>query len=84
MMSGRQPWVSAQKGHNILSDPWIAVKFLQGFLEAIFCGIYMEWLLGYEDVWSVELQYRLKMAITFDPTVARAQIFTEVWRGCFP
>jgi hypothetical protein len=29
----------------------------------------MEWLLGDEDVWSVELAYRLKKAITFDPTV---------------
>jgi len=29
----------------------------------------MEWLLGDEDVWSVELQYRVKRAITFDPTV---------------
>jgi hypothetical protein len=29
----------------------------------------MEWLLGDEDVWSVELKYRLKKAITFDPTI---------------
>jgi hypothetical protein len=29
----------------------------------------MEWLLGDEDVWSVELEYRLKRAITFGPVV---------------
>jgi hypothetical protein len=44
----------------------------------------MEWLLGDEDVWSDDLQYRLKRAITFDSTVARSQIFTGVSGGCFP
>ena len=34
--SGRHPWVSAQKSHNILSDRWIALKFFQGFPEAVF------------------------------------------------
>jgi hypothetical protein len=29
----------------------------------------MECLLGDEDVWSVEHEYRLKRAINFDPTV---------------
>jgi hypothetical protein len=29
----------------------------------------MEWLLRDDDVWSVELEYRLKRSITFDPTV---------------
>jgi len=29
----------------------------------------MEWLVGYEDVCLVELEYRLKRAITFDLTV---------------
>jgi hypothetical protein len=70
-MSGRQPSVSAPKGHNNLSDHWIAHNFLQGFPEAVFCGVDMEWLLGYEDVCSVKLQYQLKRAITFNPTVAR-------------
>jgi hypothetical protein len=44
-MSGRQPSVSVQKGHNILSDRWIALKFLQGFREAFFIGVDIEWLL---------------------------------------
>jgi hypothetical protein len=29
----------------------------------------MEWLVGDEDVWLVELEYRLKRAKTFDLTV---------------
>ena len=45
------------------------LKFLQGFPEAVFTGLDMEWLLGDEDVWSVELEYRLKRAITFALTV---------------
>jgi len=40
----------------------------------------MEWRLGDEDVWSVELEYRLKKAITFDPTVGSHSKFS---RGCF-
>jgi hypothetical protein len=45
------------------------LKFLHGFPEVVFRGVDMEWLLGDEDVWSVGLQYRVKRAITFDPTV---------------
>jgi hypothetical protein len=35
----------------------------------------MEWLLGDEDVWLVELEYWLKRAITFDPTVGSRSNF---------
>jgi len=38
------------------------LKFLRGFLEDVFLGLAMEWLLGDEDVWSVELEYRVKKA----------------------
>ena len=51
------------------------LKILQGFPEAVFIGGAMEWLLDDEDVWSIELEYQLKRAKTFDPT--------EVSRGCF-
>jgi hypothetical protein len=54
-MSGRQPWVSTQKGHNFWSDRLIALKFLHGFPETVFRGLDMEWLLGDKDVWSVGL-----------------------------
>jgi hypothetical protein len=42
----------------------------------------MEWLFGDKDVWSVELEYRLKRAITFDPTVGSRTNFYRVSRGC--
>jgi hypothetical protein len=35
-MSGLQPWVSAQKGHNISSDRLITLKILLRFRVAIF------------------------------------------------
>ena len=41
----------------------------QNFPEVVILGAAMEWLLGDEDVWSVELEYRLKRATNFDPTV---------------
>jgi hypothetical protein len=51
------------------------LKFVQGFLEAIFRGVYTECLLGDEDVWSTEQEYRLKRAITFGPTVGSCSNF---------
>jgi len=44
-------------------------------------GVAMEWPLGDEDVLSPVLEYRLKRAITFDPTVGSRSKFS---RGCFP
>ena len=41
-------------------------------------GVAMEWLLSDEYVWLVELEYYLKMAITFDPTVGSR---SNVYRG---
>jgi len=38
----------------------------------------MEWLLGDEDVWSVELEYRVRRAITFDPSVGSRLIFYRI------
>ena len=43
----------------------------------------MKWLLGEEDVWSGELEYRLKRAITFDPTVgSRSNFFLIKCKYC--
>jgi len=53
----------------------------QTFTEAVFLRVAMEWLLGAEDVWSVELEYRLKRVIPFDQTVGSRSNF---YRGCFP
>jgi len=35
----------------------------------------MEWLPGDQDVWLVELEYLVKKAITFDPTVVSRSNF---------
>jgi len=51
------------------------------FTDVVFLMVTVEWLLGDEDVWSVELEYRLKRAIPFDPTVGSRSNF---YRGCFP
>jgi hypothetical protein len=44
--------VTAQKGHNFWSNRWIALKFLQVFLEAVFFGVAMESILGDGEVLS--------------------------------
>ena len=51
-----------------------------GVSRGFFLGVAMEWLLGDEYVWSVKLDYRLKRAIAFDPTVGSRSKFS---RGCF-
>jgi len=53
----------------------------QNFPEAVLFGVAMEWLLGDEDVWSPVLEYRLKRAISFDPTVGSCSKF---FKCCFP
>jgi len=63
--------------------PYLLIRPLdcaQTFIEAVFLWVAMDWLLGDDDVWSVELQYRLKRAIPFEPTVGSRSNF---YRGCF-
>jgi hypothetical protein len=43
----------------------------------------MEWLLGDEDVWSVELEYRLKKAIPFDMTFGSRSNFYSGFQRLF-
>jgi hypothetical protein len=59
------------------------LKILQGFPEAVFIGVAMEWLLGDEDVLSGEHEYPLKRAITFDPTVGSRSIFFMCFQRLF-
>jgi hypothetical protein len=53
------------------------------FREAVFIGVAMEWVLGDKDVWSLELEYRLKRAITFDPTVGSRSNFYRGFQRLF-
>jgi hypothetical protein len=53
----------------------------QIFPQPFLLGVDMEWLLDDENVWSVELEYRLKRAIAFDPTVgSRSKFYRGFWR----
>ena len=47
----------------------MAFKLLHEFSEAVFVMVALESLLGEEEVWYARLEYRLKRAINFDPTV---------------
>jgi hypothetical protein len=47
----------------------------QTFTEVVFLGVAMEWLLGDEDIWLLVVEYQLKRAITFDPTVGSRSNF---------
>jgi len=58
--------------------PLDCAQIFQVFLEAIFLGAAMEWLLGDKDVWSVEHECRVRRAITFDRTIGSR---SNVYRG---
>jgi len=45
-------WIKAQGGRNFWSDPWIALKFLHEFPEAVLLVVPMESLLVEKEVWS--------------------------------
>jgi hypothetical protein len=46
--------------------------------EDVFLGVAMESLLGDEEVWSANVEYQLKKAITFDSTVGS---LSNIYRG---
>jgi len=52
-VSSLQTRVPIRKGHTFLYDRWIALKFLQEFLEAVFLGLNVESLLGESEVSSL-------------------------------
>jgi len=66
------------KGPNLLIRP---LDRPQTFTDVVFLMVAVEWVLGDEDVLSVKLEYRLKRAIPFDPTVGSQSNF---YKGCFP
>jgi len=48
----RQIGITAEKGHNLWSDSWIALKYLQLFSKPVFRVLPMESLLDDEEVLS--------------------------------
>jgi hypothetical protein len=77
-MSGLSNLSIGLKGTYLLIRP---LDRAQTCTKVVLLRVAMEWLLGHEDMWSVELAYRLKRAIPFDPTVGSR---TNFYRGCFP
>jgi hypothetical protein len=59
-VSSLETRVLVRKGHNFLSDRWIALKFLQDFPEAIFLVVDVESLLDESDVSSLETRVQLR------------------------
>jgi hypothetical protein len=54
----------------------------QTFPQVVFLRVAMEWPLDDEDVLSPILEYRLKRAITFDPTVGSRLKFSRGYFTC--
>jgi hypothetical protein len=65
-MCGRWNLSIGSKGPYLLMRP---LDRAQTFIEVVLLWVAMGWILGDEDVWSVELEYRLKRAIPFDLSV---------------
>ena len=65
------------KGPYLLIRPLDRAK---KFTYVVFLMVVVEWVLGDEDIWFVELEYRLKRAIPFNPTVGSLSNF---YLGCF-
>jgi hypothetical protein len=51
------------------------------FTDVVFLMVAMAWLLDDEDIWCVELEYRLKRAIPFHPIIGSRSNF---YISCFP
>ena len=77
-MCGRSNLITWSKESYLLILPFDRAPT---FTEVVFLRVAMEWLLGDEHVWSVELECRLKRAIPFDPNVGSLSNF---YRCCFP
>jgi hypothetical protein len=71
------------KGHNCLSNRWIAIKFLQEFPDALFHGVDEESILDDDEVWSSQAGWTARKAITFDPTVGSRSNFYRSFRMNF-
>jgi hypothetical protein len=74
---GRSNLSIGLKGPELVIPP---LDRAQIFPQAVFLVVAKEWLLYAEDVWSPVLDYQLKRAITFDPTVGSRSKFSK---GCF-
>jgi hypothetical protein len=67
--------MDGSKGHNFLSDRWIAMKLLLEFPDALFHALDEESILGDDEVLSSLTGWTSRKAITFDPTVGSRSNF---------
>ena len=64
------------KGSELVIPPLYRAQI---FPQTVFLVVAMQWVLGDEDVWWPELEYRLKRATTFAPTVGSHSKFSRVY-----
>jgi hypothetical protein len=78
-MSGRSNLSIGSKEPSLLIRLLDRVQIFTGVSRGCFRWNAMEWVLEDEDVWSVELEYRLKRAITFYPTIGSRSNFYMIF-----
>jgi hypothetical protein len=64
-VSSLETRVPVRKGHNFLSDRWIAIKFLQEFSNAVFLVVDVQWLLGERQVSALETRVPVRKGYNF-------------------
>jgi hypothetical protein len=57
--------MNVSKGHNFLSDRWIAMKLLLEFLDALFHGVDEGSILGDDEVWSSQTGWTVRKGHNF-------------------
>jgi hypothetical protein len=75
--------MDGSKSHNFRFDRWIAIKLLLVFPDALFRALDEESILGDDEVWSSQLGWTGRKAITFDPTVGSGSNFYRSFRMNF-
>ena len=79
--------VPAQKVHTFKSDSWIALKFSEVFLKAVFHGVvwnrYSKMAMYDQAISLTRPEYRLKRLRTLDPTIGSRSNFKTSFRRLF-
>ena len=55
LLDDEEVWSAIIELDRVLSNRWIAFKFLHEFSEAVFLMVALESLLGEDEVWSARL-----------------------------
>jgi len=64
-VSALETSVPIRKGHNFLSDSWIALKFLQEIQEVVFLRVDVDSVLGEAEVSSLETRVPVRKGRNF-------------------